>query len=89
MPDTDIAEVEFVESMLVFSEDDEAGSEDEHTEEVQAETIVLDMPDTDIAEAEFVESMLVFSEDDEAGSEDVTNLLAGIESRAGAYNENL
>ncbi|KAK1415047.1 hypothetical protein QVD17_30817 [Tagetes erecta] len=38
--------------------------------------------------AEFLESLLVFSEDDEAGSEDVTNLLAGIESRAGAYIEN-
>ncbi|KAK1434508.1 hypothetical protein QVD17_00251 [Tagetes erecta] len=62
---------------------------DEHTEEVQAETIVLDMPDTDVAEAEFVESMLVFSEDEGAGSEDVTNPLAGIESRAGTYIENL
>ncbi|KAK1406103.1 hypothetical protein QVD17_41389 [Tagetes erecta] len=57
---------------------------EEHTEEVQAETIVIDMPDTDVAEAEFVESMLVFSEDEEAGSEDVTNPLASIESRAGA-----
>jgi len=62
---------------------------EEHTENVQAETIVLDMPDTDVAETEFVESMLVFSEDEEAGSEDVTNPLAGIEERAGAYLENL
>ncbi|KAK1432096.1 hypothetical protein QVD17_08987 [Tagetes erecta] len=39
---------------------------EEPTEEVQAETIDLDMPDTEVAEAEFVESMLIFSEDDEA-----------------------
>ncbi|KAK1413085.1 hypothetical protein QVD17_34836 [Tagetes erecta] len=65
------------------------GEGEEHTENVQAETIDLDMPDTEVAEAEFVESMLEFSEDEEAGSEDVTNPLAGIESRAGAYIENL
>ncbi|KAK1431956.1 hypothetical protein QVD17_08782 [Tagetes erecta] len=62
---------------------------EEHTEEVQAETIDLDVPDTVDTEAEFVESLLVVSEDDEAGSEDVTNPLAGIESRAGAYIENV
>ncbi|KAK1406573.1 hypothetical protein QVD17_42008 [Tagetes erecta] len=62
---------------------------EEHTENVQAETIDLDMPDTEVAEAEFVESMLVFSEDEEAGSEDVTNPLAGIGSRAGAYVESI
>ncbi|KAK1434270.1 hypothetical protein QVD17_00006 [Tagetes erecta] len=65
---------------------DVAGEED--TAEIQAETIVQQMPDTDVADAEFVESMLVFSED-EAGSEDVTNPLAGIEDRAGAFIENL
>ncbi|KAK1432013.1 hypothetical protein QVD17_08877 [Tagetes erecta] len=62
---------------------------EEPTENIQAETIDIDMPDTDVAEAEFVESVLVFSEDEEAGSEDVTNPLAGIESRAGAYVENI
>ncbi|KAK1432243.1 hypothetical protein QVD17_09138 [Tagetes erecta] len=61
---------------------------EEHTAEIQAETIVQQMPDTDVADAEFVESMLIFSED-EAGSEDVTNPLAGIEDRAGAFIENL
>ncbi|KAK1429929.1 hypothetical protein QVD17_12281 [Tagetes erecta] len=49
---------------------------EEHTEDIQAETIVLDVPDTDVADAEFVESMLVFSED-EAGSGDITNPMAG------------
>ncbi|KAK1431765.1 hypothetical protein QVD17_08391 [Tagetes erecta] len=62
---------------------------EELTENIQAEMIVIDMPDTDVAEAEFVESMLVFSEDDEAGSEDVTNPLAGIKGRAGAFIEHL
>ncbi|KAK1424533.1 hypothetical protein QVD17_19863 [Tagetes erecta] len=37
----------------------------------------------------FVESFLDFSESDDAGSEDVTNPLAGIESRAGTFIENL
>ncbi|KAK1434306.1 hypothetical protein QVD17_00043 [Tagetes erecta] len=62
---------------------------EEHAEDIQAETIVIDMPDTDVADAEFVESMLIFSEDEEARSEDVTNPLAGIKGRAGAYLENL
>ncbi|KAK1421898.1 hypothetical protein QVD17_24619 [Tagetes erecta] len=62
---------------------------EEHTTEIQAKTIDLDVPDTEVAEAEFVESMLIFSEDDEAGSEDVTNPMAGIKGRAGAYIENL
>ncbi|KAK1431899.1 hypothetical protein QVD17_08680 [Tagetes erecta] len=61
---------------------------EEHTANIQAETIVQQMPDTDVADAEFVESMLIFRED-EAGSEDVTNPLAGIEDRAGAFIENL
>ncbi|KAK1410109.1 hypothetical protein QVD17_36642 [Tagetes erecta] len=61
---------------------------EEHTAEIQAETIVQQMPDTEVADAEFVESMLVFSED-EAGSEDVTNPLAGIEDRAGAFIEKI
>ncbi|KAK1432135.1 hypothetical protein QVD17_09027 [Tagetes erecta] len=62
---------------------------EKHTEDIQAETIVLDVPDSDVAEAEFVESMLIFSEDDEAGSEDVTNPMAGIKGRAGAFIEHL
>ncbi|KAK1407720.1 hypothetical protein QVD17_39344 [Tagetes erecta] len=61
---------------------------EEHTEEIQAETTVQQMPDADVADAEFVDSMLNLSED-EAGSEDVTNPLAGIEDRAGAYVEYL
>ncbi|KAK1429967.1 hypothetical protein QVD17_12353 [Tagetes erecta] len=62
---------------------------EEHTENIQAETIDLDVPDTEVAEVEFVESMLVFSEDEEAGSEDVTNPMAGIKGRAGAFIEHL
>jgi len=46
------------------------------------------MPDTIITEAQFVESLLDLSVSDKAGSEDVTNPLAGIESRAGAFKEN-
>ncbi|KAK1434337.1 hypothetical protein QVD17_00075 [Tagetes erecta] len=90
MPDTEIADAEFVESMLNFSED-EAGSEDvtnplagiedrageEHTENIQEETNVIDMPDTDVADAES-------SQDEEAGSKDVSNPMASIEDRAGA-----
>ncbi|KAK1411726.1 hypothetical protein QVD17_38287 [Tagetes erecta] len=57
---------------------------EEQTVEIQAETTVQQMPDTEVADAEFVESMLNLSED-EAGSEDVTNPLAGIEDRVGAF----
>ncbi|KAK1421752.1 hypothetical protein QVD17_24351 [Tagetes erecta] len=62
---------------------------EEHTEDIQAEIIDLDVPDTVDTEAQFVESLLVFSEDKEAGSEDVTNPLAGIESRTGTFIEHL
>ncbi|KAK1427845.1 hypothetical protein QVD17_16543 [Tagetes erecta] len=61
---------------------------EEQTAETQAETTVQQMPDADIADAEFVDSMLNVSED-EAGSEDITNPMAGIKGRAGAYIEHL
>jgi len=35
--------------------------------------------------AQFIKSLLVDSESEEVESEDVTNPLAGVESRAGAY----
>jgi len=47
------------------------------------------MPDTIITKAQFVESLLDLSDSELAGSEVVTNPLAGIESRAGAFIENL
>ncbi|KAK1424546.1 hypothetical protein QVD17_19878 [Tagetes erecta] len=54
----------------------ECGGE-EHTENIQEETNVIDMPDTDVADAES-------SQDEEAGSKDVSNPMASIEDRAGA-----
>ncbi|KAK1427865.1 hypothetical protein QVD17_16563 [Tagetes erecta] len=54
----------------------ECGGE-EHTENIQEETNVIDMPDTDVADAES-------SQNEEAGSKDVSNPLASIEDRAGA-----
>jgi len=61
---------------------------EELTEDVQEETTVKDMPDTIITEAQFFESFLDLSDREKAGSEDVTNPLAGIESRAGAFKDN-
>ncbi|KAK1407841.1 hypothetical protein QVD17_39468 [Tagetes erecta] len=54
----------------------ECGGE-EHTENIQEETNVIDMPDTDVADAES-------SQDEEAGSKDVSNPMASFEDRAGA-----
>ncbi|KAK1424230.1 hypothetical protein QVD17_19551 [Tagetes erecta] len=54
----------------------ECGGE-EHTENIQEETNVIDMPDTDVADAES-------SQNEEAGSKDVSNPLTSIEDRAGA-----
>ncbi|KAK1414880.1 hypothetical protein QVD17_30641 [Tagetes erecta] len=53
---------------------------EEHTENIQEETNVIDMPDTDVADAES-------SEDEKAGSEDMPNSWAGNKSRAGAFIE--
>ncbi|KAK1429686.1 hypothetical protein QVD17_11901 [Tagetes erecta] len=62
---------------------------EKQTVNVQEEIIETDIPDTVVTEARFVESFLDYSESEEAGSEDVTNPLAGIKSRAGAFIENL
>jgi len=62
---------------------------EEQTEDVQEETTVKDMPDSIITKAQFVELFLDLSDIENAGSEVVTNPLAGIESRAGAFIENL
>jgi len=47
------------------------------------------MLDTVITKAQFVESFLFLSDSELVGSEVVTNPLAGNESKAGAFIENL
>jgi len=62
---------------------------EEETDEAQEEVIVIVMPEAIVTDTQFADSLLDLSDSETAGSEDITNPLAGAESRAGAFKENL